>query len=308
MPGNSSLKRSSLSTTRRLFNAGERALWRGLAISFLILPLVMGGGLFLSARGILTERTLADLFSPGAWNPARGQFTYLPFMAGTLWVTLLAVVIALPLSLAVAVYTSEYAPKRFGALLKPVVDVIAGLPSVIFGLWGVILIVPLVRDVLAPLGGASSTGYTVLTAALVLAIMIMPIMVQIAMEVFGAVPLSLRQAAYALGATRLEVVNRVVLRKSLPGLVAAVVLALARAFGETLAVMMVVGGIPAVPTGPLSPAATLPTLVANGYGEMSSIPLYHQALMGAAFILFLVVVGFTLVSHVVLARVKRSME
>jgi phosphate transport system permease protein len=274
----------------------------------LAFPLAMGIGLFLSARGIFLERSLGELFAASRWNPARGEFSFLPFVAGTLWVTLLAVLFALPLSLAVAVYASEYASPRFAAVLKPVVDVVAGLPSVIFGLWGIILVVPFVRDALAPIMGVSSTGYTLLTAAFVLALMITPILVQISIEIFQSVPKTLRQAAYALGATRWEVVKKVVLRKSLPGLIAAVVLALARAFGETLAVMMVVGGVPAVPAGPFDPAATLPTLIANGYGEMSSIPLYGEALMGAAFILFIVVVGFTLISHFVLSRVKRRME
>lgn len=297
MPGVSPLSRAAVKRPRGLIDTGERALLRTLACALVLLPLVMGGGLFFSARGLLAAKPLAGLFSPGVWNPERGEITYLPFLVGTLWVTGLAVLVALPLSLAVAVYASEYAPRRFGAALKPAVDVIAGLPSVIFGLWGVILIVPF-------------TGYTVLTASFVLAVMIMPIMIQISMEVFAAVPASLREAAFALGATRLEVVNRVVLRKSLPGLVAAVVLALARAFGETLAVMMVIGGIQKgrIPMSPLDPADTLPTLIANRYGGMSSVPLVSETLLGAAFILFLVVVGFTLISRLVLARVKRGME
>ncbi|MBN2354379.1 MAG: phosphate ABC transporter permease subunit PstC [Spirochaetales bacterium] len=297
MPGRAALRRASFASPRSLLDSGERALLGTLACALVLLPFVIGGGLLMAARGLLATKTVAELFAPDSWNPMRGRITYLPFLIGTLWVTGLAVLIALPLSLAVAVYASEYAPRRFGAVLKPAVDVVAGLPSVIFGLWGVALIVPV-------------TGYNILAAAFVLAVMIMPIIIQIAMEVFSAVPPSLREAAFALGATRFEVVNRVVLKKSRPGLVAASVLALARAFGETLAVMMVIGGAQKgrLPQGPLDQADTLPTLIANRYGEMSSVPLVSESLLGAAFILFLVVVGFTLVSRVVLARVKRGME
>jgi phosphate transport system permease protein len=287
---------------------GERTLLGLLAAGVVLLPFILGGGLFFSARELLNDVSPGMLFSPGRWMPSAGEFTFLPFLAGTVGVTVLAVVIALPLALAVAVYVAEYASKRFVAVIRPVVDVLAGLPSVIFGLWGVILIVPFVRDAVAPLFGVTSTGYTLLSAALVLALMITPILVQVSAEVLRSVPAALRQAVYALGATRWEVVRKAVLPKALPGVIAAVVLALARAFGETLAVMMVIGGVPQVPAHPLMPAATLPTLIANGYSEMSSVPLYQRALMGAAFILFVVVVGFTILSHVVLARVKRRME
>jgi phosphate transport system permease protein len=308
MPRNFAGRVSAPFSPKKLINTSERAFLGFLALVLVILPVAMGAGLFLSSRELFASKPLADLFSAGRWSPSQGEYTFLPFLAGTVWVTLLALVLALPLSLAVAVYLSEYASPRLAAVLKPVIDVLAGLPSVIFGLWGVIVIVPFVRDIVSPLVGVATTGYTILSASLVLALMITPILIQVCVEVFTSVPMTLRQAVFALGATRWEVVKKAVVRKALPGIVAAVVLALARAFGETLAVMMVVGGLPRVPSGPLAPAATLPTLIANGYSEMSSVPLYHRALMGAAFILFAVVVVFTLISHLVLARIKRRME
>jgi phosphate transport system permease protein len=237
-----------------------------------------------------------------------GEYTFLPFLAGTVSVTGLALCCALPLSLGVAVYLTEYARSRFKALMKPVIDVLAGLPSVIFGLWGTILIVPFVREVVAPLFGVVSRGYTLLSAALVLAVMIAPVMIQIMIEVLQAVPNALREAVFALGATPWEAVIKVVIPKALPGIIAAVVLSLARAFGETLAVMMVIGNGQSAPDHPLLPASTFPTFIANRYGEMSSDPITHAALMGAAFILFMVVVGFTIISRLVLARVKRRMR
>ena len=292
---------------RRALSVMEKAGLGALLCVVIGLPLALGGGLLASALDFFAGKTPAQLLAPGRWVPSQGQYTFLPFLAGTVGVTVLSVCLALPLSLGVSVYLTEYASPRFRAVVKPLVDVLAGLPSVIFGLWGMLVIVPFVSEVAAPLCGVDSRGYTLLSAALVLALMITPILVQVTAEVFLSIPDALRQAVFALGATRWEVVTRAVLPKALPGIVAAVILGLARAFGETLAVMMVIGNVPEVPAHPLLPAATFPTFIATSYGEMSSDPAVHGALMGAAFILFVVVVGFTVLSRAVLSRVKRRM-
>jgi phosphate transport system permease protein len=171
----------------------------------------------------------------------------------------------------------------------------------------VLLIVPFVKDHVAPFFGTFSTGYTVLTAGVVLAVMIFPVIISVCVEVFNSIPAELREASLSLGATRWQTVKHVVLRRALPGIIAANVLGLSRAFGETMAVLMVAGNVVALPRTVLDPAYPLPALIANNYGEMMSIPLYDSALMLAALILFGVVLVFSVVSRLVLIRVERRM-
>ncbi|MDD8013634.1 MAG: ABC transporter permease subunit, partial [Acidobacteriota bacterium] len=141
-----------------------------------------------------------------------------------------------------------------------------------------------------------------------LAIMIFPVIIHVSLEVFRAVPQEVREASLAVGATRWQTVKHVVMRKALPGVAAAVVLGVARAFGETMAVLMVVGNVAKIPKGVLDPAYPLPALIANNYGEMLSIPLYDSALMLAALILLLVILLFNVISRAVLLRVERSLR
>mgnify|MGYP001614654010 CR=1 FL=1 len=189
-------------------------------------------------------------------------------------------------------------------ILNPLIDLLAGIPSVIYGVWGVLLIVPFVKT-LAPAFHTYSSGYTVLAAGIVLAVMIFPVIISVSVEVFNSVPCGLREASLSLGATKWQTVKRVVLRRALPGIIAANVLGLSRAFGETMAVLMVAGNVAKVPRSVLDPAYPLPALIANNYGEMMSIPLYDSALLLAALILFVVVLVFSVVSRLVLMRVER---
>jgi phosphate transport system permease protein len=308
MPGSIEKGLNAFRLRKIFFNRVERVLFAGLVLLVILIPLAMGSGLFLSSWELFTQKSFVSVMFGTEWNPARGELSFLPFFTGTLWVTVLSVLFAFPFSLLVAIFLVEYAPVRLSAMMRPAIDVVSGLPSVIFGLWGVLLVVPFVGKIVAPVFGVSMAGYSILAAGLVLALMIMPIMVQVMTEIFTSVPMMLREAAFALGLTKWEVVKTVVLRKSLPGIIAATVLALARAFGETLAVLMVIGNVPQIPATPLSAGATFPTLIANSYGEMFSIPLYNRALMAAAFILFIVVVGFIIISTIILKRVKRGVE
>jgi phosphate transport system permease protein len=163
----------------------------------------------------------------------------------------------------------------------------------------------MVKDYLAPLSGRFSSGYCVLSAGIVLAIMILPVIIHVGLDVLQAVPQGLREASLSLGANRWETVKHVVLRRAAPGLLAANVLGLSRAFGETMAVLMVAGNVTGLPKSVFDPAYPLPALIANNYGEMMSIPLYDSALMLAAFMLFVVVFGFNLLSRWVLIRMEK---
>jgi phosphate transport system permease protein len=270
-----------------------------------LLVLLILVGLFLKARPILAQKSLGALLLSSEWLPSKGSFGLFPYIMGTLWVTLAALVLAVPVSLLAAVYLSEYAPSFVREWTKPAIDLLAGLPSVIYGVWGVLLVVPFVGRVAAPLFGAYSSGYSVLAGGIVLAIMIFPTIISVCLEVFSSIPSEIREASLSLGATTWETVRHVVLRKGLPGIIAAVVLGLSRAFGETMAVLMVVGNIPRVPRSVFDGAYPLPALIANNYGEMMSVPLYDSALMLAAAVLLLLVLAFNVLARVILVRVER---
>ncbi len=269
-----------------------------------LLVLFMALGLFIKAWPILAIKPITNILFSDIWRPLKGQFGMLPFITGTLWVTGIAIIIAVPISLLTAIYLSEYAPKRLREFLKPFIDLLAGIPSVIYGVWGILIIVPLVKNHIAPLFDSVSSGYSVLTAGIVLSIMIFPVIIHITVEVFQAVPRELREASLALGATRWQTVKHVLLRKALAGIVAANILGLSRAFGETMAVLMVAGNVVQTPSSVFDAGYPLPALIANNYGEMLSIPLYDSALMMAALVLFAVVIFFNVVSRYVLHRIS----
>jgi phosphate transport system permease protein len=227
---------------------------------------------------------------------------------GTLWVTFVSLILAVPVSLLTAIFLSEYAPRSVREFTKPIIDLLAGLPSVIYGVWGVLLVVPLVGRVLAPLFGVTSSGYTILAGGIVLAIMIFPTIISVSLEVFSTIPYPMREASLSLGATKWETVRHVVLKKGLQGIIAAIVLGLSRAFGETMAVLMVVGNLPIVPKSVFDAGYPLPALIANNYGEMMSVPLYDSALMLAALVLLLVVLFFNILARIILVRAEKRAE
>jgi phosphate transport system permease protein len=281
---------------------------RVLTISAGSIVFIMIFGLYMRARPILELQPAWKLITSSVWRPMAGEFGLFPFIMGTLWVTLVAVVVAVPLSLLTALYLSEYAHRLVREWSKPLIDVLAGIPSVVYGVWGVLVVVPFVKDHVAPLFGSFSTGYSILSGGVVLAVMIVPVIMHVCLEVFGTVPLEMRHASLAVGATKWQAAKGVVLRKSMPGVVAAVVLGLSRAFGETMAVLMVVGNVPRVPTSVLDPACPLPALIANNYGEMMSVPLYDSALLMACLVLLVVVLIFNIASRLVLVRVERRTQ
>lgn len=286
----------------------------------LTMPLLMIGvvaALYVRSRPILTKYPLGDLLRGTDWQPMAGLFGFKPFIAGTVWVTVLGMLLATPICLLTAIYLSEYAHPRVRAILRPIIDLLAGIPSVVYGLFGVLVIVPLVADHASPWAAKHlthlpwlsspgfSTGYTVLAGGIVLGLMVIPFIVAVADEVLHGVPAALREASLALGATRWETVKHVLVRAALPGLVAAVALGFSRAFGETMAVLMVVGNVWEMPHSVFDPAYPLPALIANNYGEMMSIPLYDAALLLAALILLVIVLIFNLLAQLILALARR---
>lgn len=276
-----------------------------LTLGAIFLVVAMAIGLFIKSEPILRQYNLWQLLSESNWRPMDGKFGFLPFLAGTFWCTAIAILIALPISLLMAIYLTEYAHRSIRKYIYPLLDILAGLPSVIYGVWGTLLIVPWVSKWVAPLFNEFSTGYTVLAGGIVLSVMIIPLLVSLFMEIFDNVSRDLREASLSLGATLWQTIKHVVLRKAAPGMIAAIVLALSRTLGETIAVLMVCGNLAIVPGSLLDACYPIPALIANNYGEMLSVPLYDSALMFAAFLLFFVVVILNLGSRVILGRMKR---
>ncbi|MDZ7265388.1 MAG: phosphate ABC transporter permease subunit PstC [candidate division KSB1 bacterium] len=268
------------------------------------LVLIIIVGLLIKGKPILSQKSIFELLFSSAWRPLKGQFGFFSFIIGTIEVTALAMILAVPICLLSAIYLAEYAPRRMREFLRPVIDILAGIPSVIYGLWGVIAIVPFVRW-LGQATGHVTSGYNLLSGGIVLAIMVFPFIISVATEVFLTVPIEAREASLSLGTTRWETVKHVVLKSARRGVMAAIVLGFARAFGETMAVLMVVGNVAKVPKSLFDPAYPLPALIANNYGEMMSIPLYDSALMLAALILLAIVTIFNLAAHLTLLRMER---
>jgi len=285
-------------------------------VTALLVPL-MGLALFLRARPILVSHRFSELFISTTWRPLQGAFGFLPFILGTLWVTGVGMLIAVPPSLFTAIYMSEYAHTRTRSLVMPVIDLLAGIPSVIYGVWGMLTVVPFIEKTISPaidrsLGflpifrADNPTGYGILAGGVVLAVMVMPIIIAVAEDVIRSVPNGLREASLSLGATRWQTVRLTVLKRAWPGVIAAIVLGFSRAFGETMAVLMVVGNVPQVPNSIFDAAYPLTALIANNYGEMMSIPLYDAALLCAALILLVIVLVFNLFSRLILVRLVRG--
>ena len=271
----------------------------------LLLVVAMAIRLWLKSSDILAEHSLWDLLTASEWKPMRNQFGFLAFIVGTFYVTGVAILIALPTSLLMAVMLTEYSRSAVRRFIYPLLDILASLPSVIFGVWGTLVVVPIASDWLGPMVGTSTSGYTLLSGAVVLSVMILPLLVSLFMEIFDNVSGELRESSLALGATRWQTTKHVVLRAALPGIIASTVLAISRALGETIAVLMVCGNLAIIPGSLLDACYPIPALIANNYGEMLSLPLYESALMFAAFILFFVVLFFNLGARVYLKSVKK---
>lgn len=271
----------------------------------LLMPLVIGLGLVIKSLPLFDNQSASELLLSSEWRPMAGRFGFKPFILSSVYVTLIAIVLTLPVCILTALYLTQYAAKQVLKLMHPVIDILAGIPSVIFGVWGILMIVPFTSRYLAPWFGATSSGYSLLAGGLVLAVMIIPFVLNILIEVFRNIPVELSEASLSLGATRWETIKHVLLRKAFPGIVSAFGLGLSRAFGETIAVLMVVGNVVQMPRSVFDPGYPLPALIANNYGEMLSIPLYDSALMFAALLLFVIVMVFNSVSRYVIMRSER---
>jgi phosphate transport system permease protein len=253
---------------------------------------------------------------PMYWDPVNGHFSALPFLYGTLVSSFLALLLAVPLAIGVAVYLTEMCPRWLRAPLAFITELLAAIPSVIYGLWAVFVLVPLLREHINPwlikllgwtgfFGNDNPTGLGFVSAGVILAIMILPIVSSLTREVMTAVPGSQREAVLALGATRWEMIRMGVLRNARIGIVGAVILGLGRALGETMAVTMVIGNSPEIHRSLLANGSTMSSVIANEFAEASS-DLHLSALMELGLALFIVTIIVNALAQLLVWAVTRG--
>lgn len=299
---------------RAMVDRAIRRYFYALAAFPIVLLTIMLLLLIKQSWPILSVTPLGELLLGRIWLPSDGLFGFFPFIAGTFWVTVVALLLSVPPCLLTAIYLSEYARPKLRSIMKPMLDILAAIPSVVYGVWGMIAIVPLVKRISPYLNNASfvlpffkstnPTGYSILAGSIVLTVMVAPLMIAITYEVFRSVPNGYREASLAVGATKWETIKYALFPKTQSGIIAGVVLSASRALGETMAVLMVVGNVPKVPGTIFDPAYPLPALIANNYGEMLSIPLYQSALMMSALILLIIVLIFNVLATMMLNRIN----
>jgi phosphate transport system permease protein len=257
----------------------------------------------------------AGFFARSVWDPVASQFGALPLIVGTLYCSLVAILIAVPLALGVAIFLTEFAPRWMRAPVGALVELLAAVPSVIYGLWGIFVLIPLLRDTLwpglkpvvsrLPVFKGVFYGPSVLAAGVILAIMILPYIAAVSREVLLAVPAAQREGALALGATRWEAVWTVILPYGRAGILGAVMLGLGRALGETMAVTMVIGNRHEVSSSLVEPGYTIAAAIANEFAEAVT-PLHLSALFYVGLTLLLITVLVNAAARWLIWRVARG--
>ena len=288
-----------------------------LTVLALLLPLL----LLLIAVELVSEAIPAmrqfglSFLTTSVWDPVRGQFGALPLIFGTLYSSLVALVIAVPLALGCAVFLTEFAPRWARMPVGTLIELLAAVPSVIYGLWGIFVLIPLLRDHFWPIARHVLSGLpifsgvfygpSVLSAGVILAVMVLPYITAVSREVLLAVPPSQREAGLALGATRWETVTTVILPYGRAGIIGAVILGLGRALGETMAVTMVIGNRHEVSASLLQPGYTIAAAIANEFAEAVS-DMHLAALFMVGAVLFLITIVVNTLARVLVWRVARG--
>ncbi|APR08178.1 Phosphate transport system permease protein PstC [Lentilactobacillus parabuchneri] len=274
-----------------------------LSALLLIMAIVLGIIVFVASKGLSTfsrdNVSVKEFFTGTIWNPGTktpsGQQAVgaLPMIVGSFLVTLLAAALATPFAIGTAVYMTEISPKRGAKILQPVTELLVGIPSVVYGFIGLSVVVPFVRSTF---GGS---GFGILSGTFVLFVMILPTIVSMTVDSLKGVPKYYRQASLALGATRWQTIWKVVLRAATPGILTAVVFGMARAFGEALAVQMVIGNAALMPHNLTSPASTLTSVLTAGMGNTVMGSLQNDALWSLALVLLVMSLFFNLLVHMI---------
>jgi len=301
----------------RIVSRGDvvfRLLLTAFAAAVPLLLLIILGELIAGAWPAMKQFGLGFI-TTSTWDPVAGTFGVLPLIFGTLYSSLVAMVIAVPLALGVAIFLTEFAPRWLRTPVATLVELLAGVPSVIYGLWGVFVLIPLLRDVIwpivkpvlswLPVFNGVFYGPSVLAGGMILAIMVLPYIAAVSREVLLAVPSAQREAALALGATRWEAVWTVVLPYGRVGIVGAVILGLGRAIGETMAVTMLIGNRHEISWSLIQPGYTIAAAIANEFAEAVT-SMHLSALVYAGLVLFVITVIVNASARWLIWRVARG--
>ncbi len=288
------------------------ACWIAAVLTILLLALIFGEILFKAWPAI--EQFGFGFITGTKWSPNRDVYGVLPVLIGTAASSLLALLFALPLGLAIALFLSEnFLPPLIRQTIRFVVELLAAIPSVVYGLWGIFVVIPIVQEYgtllvqkfgFIPFFSGPAYGNSLLTASLVLALMVLPTITAISRASLVAVPPTLREASYALGATRWETILGVILPTAAPGIMAATILAFGRAMGETMAVAMLIGNSQRLSWSLLAPSNTLSALLANQFAEAEGIQV--SALMYAAALLVVLTLCVNIIGESILKRMQRT--
>lgn len=285
------------------------------AFAALVLLIVVGIGFELWRQSLLSiDKFGFSFWTRKIWDPVSGEFGALPFIWGTLYASLLALILSTPIALGIAIYISELSPRILRQPLTYLTELLAAIPSIVYGLWGIFVLVPIIRklelatpDALRkfPLFSGPPLGVGMGTAAIILAIMVVPFTSSVAREILKNVPSAQREAAYALGATRWEAI-KVALGYGKSGIVGAVMLGLGRALGETMAVTMVIGNNPQVSPSLFAPQYTMAAVIANEFTEAAD-ELYLHALIEIGLLLFIITIVVNFLSRFLIWSTKQRL-
>ena len=243
---------------------------------------------------IIIKTGVGNFIFGAHWAPTKGHFGILAMILSSIYVTIGAMIFGVPLALACAIILAEFAPARLTRFLKPTIELLAGIPSVVYGFLGVVLLVPLIREYL---GGP---GLSLLAAALILGIMILPTVISISIDAINAVPNIYREGSIALGATQWQTVRKLVLPAARSGIITAIILGMGRAIGETMAVIMVAGNALKIPTSVLDPVRTLTANIALELGYASGA--HREALFATGIVLFIIIMILNITATLITGR------
>lgn len=284
------------------------------AFAFALILIVAGIGFELSRQSLLSIQKFGlNFWRTDVWDPIAGEFGALPFIWGTMYSSILSLIIAAPVALGIAVFISELSPTWLKQPLVFLTELLAAIPSIVYGLWGIFVMVPAVRTLQTsapewlrelPLFSGPPLGVGMLSAGLILAIMVIPFTSSVAREVLKSVPVAQREAAYALGATRFEAI-RAALFYARTGIVGSIMLGLGRALGETMAVTMVIGNNPQVALSLFAPQYTMSAVIANEFTEAAD-ELYLSALVEIGLVLFIITLVVNSLSRLLIWSMARS--
>jgi phosphate transport system permease protein len=299
---------------RRLLPTDSPLKWGTGFFALVVILLVFGMGAELVRESMLSIRKFGlDFWRTQTWDPVLGEFGALPFIWGTLYSSVLALLLATPVALGIAVFLSELCPQRLRQPLVFLTELLAAIPSIVYGLWGIFVLVPVIRTLevhtpdwlkAVPLFSGPPLGLGMLSASVILAIMVIPFSSSVAREVLKSVPISQREGAYALGATRFEAIQAV-LFYARTGIIGAVMLGFGRALGETMAVTMVIGNTPRISLSLFAPQYTMAAVIANEFTEADT-PLYLDALVEIGLVLFIITLIVNSISRVLIWSMVRT--